>query len=246
MKNQTKQFLIIAFLLGYLCFGIIAFSNIVFSDILSNPLYLFLLTLGFLSPFISSFIVYILNKKELGGFPGFIDNFKFVKSKKSIILVFVLLVAHYGFGIILKNVGAYGNVLDFFKYLPIMIVFLGSQEIGWRKLVQPNFEKEKGFYKSILITGLFWSLWFLPLIFIRGFVILPQSYGQFAAYLVGISFLLTTMYKSSKSILYAVLLSSLIFALTPVISLKQGYMLLAIAILEALVASTLRNKEFNT
>lgn len=245
MNKHTKQFLIIAFILGYLSFGIIVFSNIQLGDVVANPLYLFLFVLGFLSPFISSLIVYTLNKDELGGLSGFVDNFKLVKSKESIIAMFALLVIHYSFGMILKNVGSYGSILDFFKYLPAAIVLLGTQEIGWRKIVQPSFEGDKGYYKSIIITGLFWAIWFLPLIFIRGFIVLPQFYTQFAAYLIGLSFLLTSLYRSSKSILYCVMLSSLIFALIPVIVFKQGFMLVAIAILEGIVASFLRDKEFS-
>ena len=46
-------------------------------------------------------------------------------------------------GNILRNVGFYGDILDFFKYLPIMIIFMGLQEIGWRKIVQPHFEEKR-------------------------------------------------------------------------------------------------------
>lgn len=237
MKKHTKQFLIIAFILGYLCFGIILSTNTVLGEVLLNPLLLFLLVLGFLSPFISSLIVYIMNKDELGGINGFIDNFKLPKSQKSMVWIIVFLAVHYGFGIILNNVGSYGNILDFFRYFPIMFIILGSQEMGWRRIVQPSFEDGKGYYKSIIITGLLWALWFLPLVFLRGFMVLPQFYSQFAAYLVGLSFLLTSMYRSSKSILYCAILSSLIFALVPVIIFKQGFILVAIAILEAAVAS---------
>lgn len=245
MKKASKQFLIIGFILGYLCFGIIAYSKIIFSDIFSSPLYLFLFISGFLSPFISAFIVFIFNKDELGGLKGFLHNFKTIKSKKSIILIPIFLIGHYGLGMILKNTQVHGNIKDFLLYLPMMLLILGSQEIGWRKIVQPAFEEDNGYLKSIIITGLFWALWFFPLIFIKGFIILPQFFTQFAAYLVGISFLLTSLYKSSGSILYCTLLSSLIFAITPVIVFKQSFMLLGIAILEALIGNVFKNKEFN-
>ncbi len=235
LKRHTKQFLIIAFILAYLCFGIIISTNSGLGEVLSSPLLLLLLVLGFLSPFLSSLIVFILNKEELGGLSGFIDNYRVPKSKESIIWVFIFLAVHYGLGIILNNVGLYGDFLDFFKYLPIMIILLGSQELGWRRIVQPFFEKERGYYRSIIITGLFWAVWFMPLIFIRGFIVLPQFYTQFAAYLIGLSFLLTALYKKSQSILYCTILSSLIFALVPVIVFKVGYGLLAIALFEAIV-----------
>lgn len=243
LKKNAIQFLIISFVLGYLCFGILAISNSLFSEIFLNPLYLLLLIIGFLSPFISSLMVYILNKNELGGVHTFINDLRLILSNKSILLVILLVIAHYGFGIILKAVGAYGSIFNFFKYLPLMILFLGSQEIGWRRIVQPYYEGEKGFYRSVLITGLFWSLWFLPLIFIKGFIILPQFYLPFAGYLIGLSFLLTTIYRVTNQIAYSIILSSLIFALSPVIILKQGNILLGLAGLEFLIANILKDKK---
>ena len=143
MKNYIKHYLIISFLLGYISFGIIIISDTGFVDIFSNPFYLLLLTIGFLSPFIASLIVYAIHNNELGGIKGFKSNFKIIKSNKALILVFVLLITHYAFGIIFKNIGAYGNLIDFIKYLPFMVIFLGSQEIGWRKIIQPYFERRR-------------------------------------------------------------------------------------------------------
>lgn len=244
MKKQIMQFLIIALILGYLSFGIIVISNTSFGEIFTNPLHLVLLVLGMLSPFISSLIVYLLNKNELGGFSGFLENFRMNFSTKAFILLFLLLVTHYAFGIIFNAVGAYGTVIDFLKYLPIMLVLIGSQEIGWRKMIQPYYENEKGFYKSVIITGLFWAIWFLPLIFIKGFLVLPTFYIQFSVYLIGLSFLLTSIFKITKEISYSIILSSLIFSLTPVIIFKQGNIILIVAFLEIIVASILKNKKF--
>ncbi|WP_315116011.1 type II CAAX prenyl endopeptidase Rce1 family protein [uncultured Clostridium sp.] len=244
MKKSSKQFLIISFIISYICFGLIVYSRITFDHIFNNPLYLSLFVLGCLGPLISSFIVHILNKEELGGIRGFTDKLKTVKAPKAIILIPLFLIAHYGFAILLKTVYRYGSIIDFFRYLPIAII-LGSQEIGWRGIVQPGNEEKNGFWKSSIITGLFWSLWFFPLIYIPQFIILPQFYAQFAAYLVGISILLTTLYKSSGNIMYCVILSSFIFALFPVIILKQSFMLVLIALLDSIVANTFKNKIFN-
>lgn len=244
MKKSSKQFLIISFIISYICFGIIVYSRVAFTHIFNNPLYLSLFILGCLGPLISSLIVHILNKKELGGIRGFTDNLKVIKAPKAIILVPLFLIAHYGFAILLKTVYKYGNFIEFFRYLPIAII-IGSQEIGWRGIVQPGNEEKNGFWKSSIITGLFWSLWIFPLIYVPQFIILPQFYAQFTAYLVGISILLTTIYKSSGSIVYCIILSSFIFALFPVIILKQNSMLVLIALLDAIIANTFKNKIFN-
>lgn len=245
MKKTTKQFLTISFILGYLCFGIIAFSNTLFGDIFSNPKYLSLFILGFLSPFISALIVFVLNKDELGGMEGFASDFKTIKSQKAIVLVPIFLLAHYGLGAALKNVDIAGGIKDLVLYLPLMILIFGPQEIGWRRLLQPDLEESYGYYKSVIISGLFWALWFLPLVFIRGFIVLPQFYTQFAAYIIGISFLLTSLYKASGSVVYSSLLSSLIFAFAPILVFKQGFMLVGIAVLEVILVSLFRDKSFN-
>lgn len=242
MKKSSKQFLLISFVISYICFGVIIHSKIVFNDIFSNYIYLPIFVLGCLGPLISSIIVYVLNKEELGGIKGLISKLKIIKSPKTIILIPIFLIAHYGFAILLKSVYKYGSIISFFSYLPIMIIMLGSQEVGWRAIVQPDNEEKNGFWKSTISTGLFWSLWFLPLIYIPKFIILPQFYAQFAAYLVGISILLTTLYKLSGSILYCIILSSFIFALFPVIILKQGFMLVGIALVDAIVANTFKSK----
>lgn len=245
MRKSSKQFLLMSFTISYICFGVIIHSKIVFNDIFSNYIYLPIFVLGCLGPLISSIIVHILNKEELGSIKGFINKLKIIKSPKTIILIPIFLIAHYGFAILLKSVYKYGTIINVIIFLPIMIITLGSQEIGWRGLVQPSIEEKSGFWKSTISTGLFWSLWFFPLIYIPKFIILPQFYAQFAAYLVGISILLTTLYKLSGSILYCIILSSFIFALFPVIILKQGFILVAIALVDAIVANIFKSKTFS-
>lgn len=242
LKKISNQFLLISFIISYTCFGLLIYYKVIFSDIFSNPLYLFVFILGCLGPLISSLLVHILNKEDLGGVKGFISKLKTINTPKNIILVPIFLISHYSFAILLKGVYKYGNFIDFLFYLPIVVVILGSQEIGWRGIVQPVIEEKKGFWKSSISTGLFWSLWFLPLIYIPKFIVLPQFYAQFSAYLVGISILLTTLYKASGSIIYCMILSSFIFSLFSVIILKQSSILVVIALVDAIIANTFRSK----
>lgn len=217
------------------------YSNTVFENIFKTPLYLNLFILGCLGPVIASIFTFIINKDELGGLGGFLAYFKINGISRSAVLIPLYTIIHYGLGYAFGNVGLTGRFIEVFKYLPIMFILLGLSEIGWRIIVQPSFEEEKGYNKSIIITGLLWSLWFLPLIFIKGFIILPQFYTQFAGYLVGISFLLTAIYKSNKCLLQTILLSTLIFALAPIIVFKQGFMLMGIALAEAIISNSMKN-----
>jgi len=244
LRKSSKQYIIISFIISYLCFGIIVYSKTSFYNLFSNSLYLSLFVIGFLGPLISSFFVHSINKDELGGINGFIIRFRTLKLKKDFILVPLFLIAHYIFAISLKNVHKIDDFSSLIYYIPIMMVLLGTQEIGWRGIVQPDLEEKRGFWKAAISTGLFWALWFLPLIFIPQFIILPQYYTQFAIYLVGIGFLLSTVYKTSGSITYSVILSGLIFSISQVVILKQSSMLVGIAVLEAIVASIFKDKKF--
>jgi len=236
VKNYIVLFLTISFILGYLSFGFIAFSTTSFLEILSNPLHLTLLIIGFLSPLAASLICHSLHRDKLGGLDSLKAKLKPNNQKGSLIMLFILLAIHYGLAYVLRIIDSYGDLIDLFKYFPLMLILLGSQEIGWRSLVQPYFEEEKGYAKSIIITGLFWALWFFPLTLIRGFIIPANFFTQFAAYLVGLSFLLTSLYKSSGSLIYPILLSTLIFALVPVIIFKLSNMFIGLAILEGVIS----------
>lgn len=241
-KKPYVQFLIISFLITYICFGAIIVSQIPFIEVFSNPIYLILFLIGSLAPFISAVAVHIINKESLGGIRGFINRLKKITYPNFIYLIPLFLIAHYGLAMILRNIYSFEGFNNLLYYIPIALVLLGSQELGWRGILQPGLEKDKGYWKSIIATGLFWSLWFLPLLFIPGFIILPQFYLQFSIYLVGLSFLLSTVYRVSGSILYAVLLSTLIFTLYPIIVLKQNYMLLLLTVLQAIIASIFKEK----
>ena len=242
MKKPYIQFLLISFFISYAAFGGIIYSQTSFNDIFLNPQYLLILLIGCLGPFLSSFFVYNINRETMGGTKGFIDSLKTVNNPKSIYLVPLFFISHYAFLMILKNIHYVDKISGVFYYLPFAFMLLGLQEIGWRGILQPSLEKNKDFFKSTIATGLIWSLWFLPLVYIPGFFILPQYYLQFAIFLVGISFLLSTVYRVSGSIFYSILLSTLIFGFFPIIMIKQNYMLLALAILEAILSSLYKDK----
>lgn len=84
MKKSVKLYLLFSFLISYISFGIIIFSGIVFGDIFKSPLYLHLFIIGCLGPFISSLIIYSINKEEFGGVKELFNSLKIVKSKAAI------------------------------------------------------------------------------------------------------------------------------------------------------------------
>lgn len=219
-----------------------AATRMTFSDLMKQPLYITLFLLGCLGPFFATLIVYILNQEKLGGLKGLWNEIKTIKNPSTAFLILLFLALHYGLAIVLSAVGLFGNVADFLKFIPIMLFLFGTQEIGWRRIIQPVFEESRGFWRSVIITGLFWAIWFLPLIFIPQFVVRPDFFLQFAVYLVGIGMLQTTIYKQSKSILFCIVFSALFFALTTLISLKQSNMILAVTAVDLVIAVSYNSK----
>lgn len=245
MNKNCKLYLLLTFIISYLSFGIIVYSRTPFREVLTNVSFLVFFIIGCLGPFFSALIVYKLDKKNLRLKLIIKNSFNLKINKEAFILIFIFIAIHYGFGIALHNIEQYGDVINFLYCLPIMLIIMGLQEFGWRGILQPSLEEINGFYKSNIATGLIWALWFFPVLFIPNFFILPVYFTQFAAYLVGISFMLALLYRSSGNILYCIILSTLIFALYPLLVFRQGFMLIAIAVIEAALVSVIKSSSLN-
>lgn len=92
------------------------------------------------------------------------------------------------------------SILYMIINLPLFIIGGGFEEIGWRGYLQPKLEKETGYLVSVLIVGVIWSIWHLPLWLINGTV---QSALPFAAYTflaIILSFSFSALYKYTQNI----------------------------------------------
>ena len=91
-----------------------------------------------------------------------------------------------------------------FINLPLYIIGGGFEEIGWRGYLQPKLENMTNYLTSVLIVGVVWSVWHLPLWFIAGTVqsALPFMYTVLAIIL---SFSFTALYKFTKNVFLCVL-----------------------------------------
>jgi membrane protease YdiL (CAAX protease family) len=97
------------------------------------------------------------------------------------------------------------SILYMFINLPLFIIGGGLEEIGWRGYLQPKLEKVTNYLVSVLIVGVIWSIWHLPLWLISGTV---QSALPFTAYTILaiiLSFSFSTLYKYTKNIFLCVL-----------------------------------------
>lgn len=86
-----------------------------------------------------------------------------------------------------------------------------GEELGWRGLLSDRLLRETSFVRTSLLTGLIWSVWHYPLIFVflpRFRPGLPVAYATacFTASVVGVSFFYTWLRKTTGSVWPAVIL----------------------------------------
>lgn len=236
MSKQVRQYLIVSYVISFMCFGAMALSQQSFSQYMQQPLWLLVFVLGCLGPAAGAVFVFLRNK-SLGGINGLVGRIKAAAPPKAWLMVAVFLILHHGLSVMLRATDKGGSVLRFVQYLPLMLLLFGSQEIGWRMIVQPGLEENRGFWKASICTGLFWAIWFLPLLFVPGFVIRPDFFMQFAAYLVGLSALLAVLYRRTGTVLCCIVFTSIVFAMTALMPLRQSNIIALLALIDIVIAA---------
>ena len=155
----------------------------IYSDTLryGEPLFWIPYTIGSLGPGISAYLIYRQFKEDFAE-KQFV---KYIFGKKihakawltfGLFLVWRLFMIWISFGIN-KPI----SILSLLINLPFLIVLGGLEELGWRGILQPKLEKIMAYLPSVLVVGVIWGLWHLPLWFIHGTV---QSGFSFWLYFV--------------------------------------------------------------
>ena len=88
---------------------------------------------------------------------------------------------------------------------PVFFFGGGSEELGWRGVLQPGLEKKMHCIPASLITSVLWSLWHLPLWFIDGTGQAEVNFGLFSLMVIGLSFALTAIRRVSGSVWLCIL-----------------------------------------
>lgn len=94
----------------------------------------------------------------------------------------------------------------FFPFFLMMILGGGLEELGWRGVALPELQNSLGPICATVILGAIWSLWHLPLFFIRGVNQYATNFYIFSLAVTGLAFVLTWIYNRTRSILLCVLL----------------------------------------
>jgi len=207
--KKIGLYLLYTFSITWFCWGSIIIGNR-YLDMLwyGESLFWVLYTIGSLGPSISAYIIYRQFKEDFHEkyFVGFIFGKKLSKTALLIFTSYFIwrfFMIWIAFGI--QKPISMNLIISMFINLILIIPQGGLEELGWRGILQPELEKICTFVPSVLIVGVIWGIWHLPLWLIKGTV---QSEFPFVLYLLSgiiLSFTFTTVYKYTKNIFLCVL-----------------------------------------
>lgn len=169
-----------------------------------EPFYWVLYTLGSLGPAISAFLIYRQYNNEFKNKTFIQFIFGHSKNKKiwSVFVAFLL----WRLIMIWISVGIdhVFSILTIILNLPFLIALGGLEELGWRGILQPKLEGLISYFPSLLLVSVIWSLWHIPLWFLKGSV---QSGFPFWLYFLA-GFILTAsftaLYKYTHNLFFCV------------------------------------------
>lgn len=199
--DETKLFLIYTFSISWFFWLIIIIANRVFAALWYGELLTWIpMLIGSLGPPIAAAMIYRQSNRSfsLKPFVKLVFNRDVDKRAWLFFGLFTcwrFLMVWFAFGIQEPI-----SILYMLPNLPLFIIGGGFEEIGWRGYLQPKLEKETGYLVSVLMVGVIWSIWHLPLWLISGTV---QSALPFAAYTflaIILSFSFSALYKYTQNI----------------------------------------------
>jgi membrane protease YdiL (CAAX protease family) len=199
--DETKLFLIYTFSISWFFWLIIIIANRVFAALWYGELLTWIpMLIGSLGPPIAAAMIYRQSNRSfsLKPFVKLVFNRDVDKRAWLFFGLFTcwrFLMVWFAFGIQEPI-----SILYMLLNLPLFIIGGGFEEIGWRGYLQSKLEKETGYLVSVLMVGVIWSIWHLPLWLISGTV---QSALPFAAYTflaIILSFSFSALYKYTQNI----------------------------------------------
>ena len=222
MNKLIKDYLSITFLIMIICWGISIVCSINGIILKNNPLLYVPYLIGGWSPTIASYI----SLKKNNQIKGFKDWIKHIFDFKHNLLSY-LMVIFLGVVYILPQIFISGYKSGFPLYaivlmVPIMLIFGGLEETGWRYILQSELEKKHNFLLSTLAVSVIWWIWHLPLFFIQGVAQYGQNYFAFGLSVLGLAFALASIRKNTNSVCLCVLFHCIVNSLGGIYKINEN------------------------
>lgn len=214
MSKLNKNYLSFTFLIMLIGWGICllcSFNGISLND--NRWLYVPYL-LGGWSPTIASYLSLRSNNKVTDIKEWLKNIFDF---RHHIFSYFMIVIMAIIFILPQCFISGYENAAPIFAIIimiPMMLVGGGLEEAGWRYIFQPELEKKYSFAISTTIVSIVWWLWHLPLFYIQGVAQYGQNYFAFGINILGLSFALASIRKSTNSVWLCVLFHCIVNSLS--------------------------------
>lgn len=213
-KKITIKYLIWTFILTYFTWWGIVIANQFGYLKYSTPVCMVLYVIGGNSPPIIAYFV-LKQSKKIKSLKQFVKEVFAIKQKpRYYALLAAFLVLYFGIPALLDGILIGAKLYIGVLFIPVMILFGGLEELGWRYILQPSLEKRFSFVVSTFITACIWAVWHLPLFFIQGTVQSSLNFGFFTIMVFGMSFALSSIYRLSKSIWLCILFHSAVNSLS--------------------------------
>lgn len=213
-KRITINYLIGTFLITYIMWGIIIVANQIGYLQYGTPISMILYIIGGNAPPI---VAYAVLKKEhkITGIKQFAKEAFAIKQKpRFYVVLIVFLVLYFGVPAVMQGISSGAELYVGLLCIPLMILFGGLEELGWRYILQTSLEKQLPFEIATSLTACIWAIWHLPLFFIEGTIQSTWNFSLFIIMVFGMSFALATLFYISKSIWLCILFHSMVNSLT--------------------------------
>lgn len=214
MSKLIRNYVLLTFLIMIFCWGTVLLFSIN-GIILTNNYFLYIpYFIGGFSPTIASYIAIKLKDKNTKFKDWLVNIFDFKHNIFSYILVVVFSVLFILPQCLICGYQTGAPLYTILFMIPIMLFGGGLEEAGWRYILQPELEKKYNFVISTLIVSVIWWLWHLPLFYIQGVGQFGQNFFIFGINVLGLSFALACIRKTTKSVWLCVLFHCLINSLS--------------------------------
>lgn len=222
MSKLSRDFLLFTFSIMLVGWGICVLFSLNGVSLNENYLLYMPYLLGGWSPTIASFFA-LKKNNEIANFKEWLKAiFSFKQSAISYCMVAILAIIFILPQCLISGYENGAPLFAIFVMIPMMLVGGGLEEAGWRYILQPELEKRFPFTISTVIVSIIWWLWHLPLFFIQGVVQHGQNYFAFGINVLGLSFALASIRKTSGSVWLCVLFHCVVNSLSGIFVINEN------------------------
>ena len=238
-KKLVEEFLIITFAIMAVFWGGCALSSQIFNLTINNIFLRIMHIIGGFSPTIASYISLKRNNKVENLKEWFKKIFDIKHNILTYVLVILFVLIYYILGCTINGFEFGTPIFMLIVILPMMLLYGGNEEVGWRMILQPELEKKYGFNVATIFTAIIWWLWHLPIFFIKGTSNANMNYFLFAIMCLTLCYALATIRKVSKGVFPCILTHCLINGLSSIFIFNYSWLSCCASLIVTIIVSML-------